>query len=288
MSTFTDSDIQTWKNSIAKMPIGWKRKSTEELGFLKSSRFWKSKLIELYESMTTDYHFYFEKCLQHDYEFQGIPYPTSVDDLKHSEKIKVAEEVENASIKIMALLMHAQSMLSRSYFRENIIRFDKRGRIPASEVSDFLIISAENRNHLIFSFKFAFNRSFFYSFFDMFRGTDNSQALINYESLKALWIKHIQMSITAMAEEGIESRDLGELLEAFKVEEMFARYLEILEEIVIDTPGVVTDSTSKLMIGKTELHSDNPEIKICPMCAEKIKFAAKKCRYCQHIIENFA
>ncbi len=29
-----------------------------------------------------------------------------------------------------------------------------------------------------------------------------------------------------------------------------------------------------------------PEFKVCPMCAEDIKFAAKKCRYCHQMLDN--
>ena len=49
-----------------------------------------------------------------------------------------------------------------------------------------------------------------------------------------------------------------------------------------DRPQDVVENANAILDGKTE--NSNPEFKICPMCAEQIRFAAKKCRYCSSLI----
>ena len=56
------------------------------------------------------------------------------------------------------------------------------------------------------------------------------------------------------------------------------------QSFLVSSEEAMSDSFPELRTEPSKIL--NPELKTCPMCAEDIKFAAKKCRYCQHMLDT--
>jgi len=112
------------------------------------------------------------------------------------------------------------------------------------------------------------------------------------------------MGISASVAEGARAIKEGQLLQKIKtemnefqkkagtyVEVKICRYCKkqyIYEDCLDCFPPLDGTGENKADIfhKKSNPAERTPEFKLCPMCAEEIKFAAKKCRFCQEMLDN--
>lgn len=232
MTRLNEDDINLWKKQLAVVRRGKSvRKDIFDLRFTKPSIGKSWNIAEVYETVITDYVYFFEKCLIHDLEFQGKPPYTDPEKVVHESEIEIADEVPNYLEKIIVMWIHAQDMVSRSIVLDKLVSQNKWKTLPGKEIKDFLNISKGYRDRVIRVFMDALLISLIYLIEQLgLVFTAKEQLAIHqkilFDTYKNLISKATEQALNA----GIIPQKLDVLLELFQVEALINRTLEVYSD----------------------------------------------------------
>jgi hypothetical protein len=229
MTSLSEDDINLWRDLLASVKKNKSvRKDIFDLRFTKPSIGKKWNLAEVYETVITDYVYFFEKCLIHDLEFQGKPPYTNPEKVIHENEIQIADDVSNFLEKMIVMWIHAQDMVSRSIVLDNLIRQNKWKTIPSKEIHDFLNTSKGYRDRTIVVFSDAFLISLIYLIKHLNLELTSEEQFLTHQKILFETYKNLISRATEQAlKVGIIPQKLDVLIESFEVESLVNQSLQI-------------------------------------------------------------